>query len=250
MFLGARQMVSLQLGVGEVHLWLIPHDMGVGQEAGERILSGEECRRVHEFVRAEDKQRYVQAHTAKRMILSRYLDCAPDLLAFKSGDNGRPDLVCGRLSFNLSHANGVSLLGVSRSALVGVDIEDCRRQVDCMALAKRFFSTEEVRYLADQGSSELISNAFFRIWTGKEAYVKYLGSGLGYGLSGFALKAPVCREVKICDAQNGAVPVLWVMPGQEGWGDYVIACCADRGAEQPRIGVWPRDEGGQLGVGK
>ena len=64
-----------------------------------------------------------------------------------------------------------------------------------------------------------------------------------YGASTVLLVPGVVNgEVKICDAQNGAVPELWVMPGQEGWGDYVIACCADRGAEQPHIGVWPGDE--------
>ena len=241
MFLGARQIMSSQLGVGEVHLWLIPHDVGSGREGEERILSEEEYRRVHEFMRDEDKQRYAQTHAAKRMILSRYLGCSPDLLAFKLGDNGRPDLACGRLSFNLSHANGFSLLGVSRSALVGVDIEDCRRGVDCMALAKRFFSAEEAEYLAGLEGRELTNNAFFRIWTGKEAYVKYLGSGLGYGLSGFTLKAPVCREVRICDAQNVTPPLLWVMPGLRSWGDYVISCCADHGVERPYIGVWSRD---------
>jgi hypothetical protein len=65
---------------------------------------------------------------------------------------------------------------------VGFDLEVCREKVDYERIARRFFTEEEHNWILSMGRE-----AFFEVWVRKEAFVKYLGSGLGEGLSSFAV---------------------------------------------------------------
>lgn len=65
---------------------------------------------------------------------------------------------------------------------VGFDLEICRNEVHFEKIAKRFFTGEEHEWIKKMGSE-----GFFDIWVRKEAFVKYLGSGLGEGLSSFSV---------------------------------------------------------------
>jgi 4'-phosphopantetheinyl transferase len=82
------------------------------------------------------------------------------------------------LEFNLSHTSNLALLAISIDRPVGIDLEEVRPMENLTKLAARFFTVEEHQNIltADEaGRTEL----FFRIWTGKEAYLKAIGVGLG-----------------------------------------------------------------------
>lgn len=81
--------------------------------------------------------------------------------------------------FSVSHS-GNCVAFVSDTSPIGIDIEiisDARIEI-----AKRFFSENEYKYILE---SESQNNAFYEIWTKKEAYVKFLGTGLSTPLSSF-----------------------------------------------------------------
>jgi len=65
---------------------------------------------------------------------------------------------------------------------VGFDMEVCREKINYEKIAQRFFTKEECEWIHSYGL-----DAFFDIWVRKEAYVKYLGSGLGEGLDSFSV---------------------------------------------------------------
>lgn len=65
---------------------------------------------------------------------------------------------------------------------VGFDLEVYREKVDYERIAGRFFTSEEHSWISSMGRE-----AFFEVWVRKEAFVKYLGTGLGEGLSSFAV---------------------------------------------------------------
>ena len=69
---------------------------------------------------------------------------------------------------------------------VGLDMEEASRHVK-PAVAKRLHKSEQ-EYLAalSEGSSEW-TEEFLSIWTRKEAWVKYKGEGLSFGLSSFSV---------------------------------------------------------------
>ncbi len=91
----------------------------------------------------------------------------------EKGEHGKPFLPdYPNIHFNISHCKGLLLCGFSESE-IGVDAELIRPYNG--RAAKRIFSAEEME--AVQRSS-CPDEAFFQIWTLKEALGKNLGTGL------------------------------------------------------------------------
>lgn len=94
---------------------------------------------------------------------------------------GKPSLR-GRedFHFNLSHAGPWVVLAFG-DAPVGVDVEVPRRKLPVKPFAARFFAEEEQSFVGADMSR------FLRVWTGKESYLKFLGSGIDRKLSSFSV---------------------------------------------------------------
>ena len=101
-------------------------------------------------------------------------------LEIQRGDNGKPYFKDSPYFFNLSHSGDLSVAVLSDKR-AGIDIERVMPRHSLRKIAKRFFSeTEYVRYEQSGDSAE----EFYRIWTAKEALVKYKGASLATSLSG------------------------------------------------------------------
>ena len=85
--------------------------------------------------------------------------------------------------FSLSHSGERVLCAVS-ALPVGCDIEKLGR--DTASLARRFFHPKERDWLFSLPEEEQ-GAAFFRIWTGKESFIKAIGLGLSQPLDSFAV---------------------------------------------------------------
>ena len=115
------------------------------------------------------------------MLLMRLLQRAQRFVeppVFAIGPHGKPYLVnYPALHFNLSHcAQGVAV-AVSDESPVGIDIE-CRRAVS-KALIRRVCNDDEMNEIHQSADPE---SEFLRIWTRKEALLKYLGTGIACNL--------------------------------------------------------------------
>ena len=86
----------------------------------------------------------------------------------------RPDI-----RFNLSHSGDIAVCTVSDTDC-GADIENTTAPHETMNLANRFFSRNE--YFAMMLSPDP-NEAFCRLWTLRESYVKMRGKGFAIGLS-------------------------------------------------------------------
>lgn len=107
--------------------------------------------------------------------------------------------------FSVSHSGRyfVCLVG---DAPVGVDVqEETRANID--AVSRRYFTEEEAGMVKDGGSDQ-----FFRIWARKEAYGKYLGSGL----------AGVLNKVSVTDREDVEFTEFQLEKGM------YCACCTKR----------------------
>lgn len=94
----------------------------------------------------------------------------------------RPDV-----HFNISHSGRWVVMAYGKSP-VGVDVEQIRPDTDIQKLAGRFFAPEEEAYVrAVPWESR---DRFFEVWTGKESYLKYLGTGLKADLRSFSVQSP------------------------------------------------------------
>ncbi len=147
------------------------------------ILSADEKARAD--VQAGDRlqRRFVVAHAETRRILAGYLNEDPRALVFAVHPHGKPHLTgVGRdLRFNLAHSGELALLAVSSHREVGIDVEwvDPRRDLGAILPA---FAAEERAALERIPEAERRA-ALFAAWTRKEAYLKAVGRGIGWGLA-------------------------------------------------------------------
>lgn len=124
------------------------------------------------------------------------------------GENGKPFFPSApHLQFNLSHSGAVALCALSTRGSVGVDVEEIRPRNP--ALPRRVLHPlEYAAYEAAGGTWE----AFYDLWTRKEAWVKYQGGRVwnaraiappavpcrGYALAG--CRAAVCAAAPLPEA--------------------------------------------------
>jgi 4'-phosphopantetheinyl transferase len=175
----------MPLGHGDdVHVWLEWID-ATPEAADDEFLDGDERARARAFRFARDRRRFVARRTFLRRILAEYAGVAPAELRYRTSAAGKPRLADrDDVAFSTSHAEGLAIVAIARTGEVGVDIERVRPMPDALELAKRFFSVREHEHLMSVPAS-MRSEAFLRLWTRKEAYVKLAGVGLGMPLDAF-----------------------------------------------------------------
>ena len=198
----------------EVHLWRIHLDEIAPAEARWRsVLSSDELRRATRFHFARDRQNFTATRALLRIILARYVGCDPAKIIFLYTERGRP-LISPQhgdtgLQFTVSHSGARALLGFAKSRQLGVDIEQIRSNLDCDAIAHKYFSAAEQKVLCAMSSAELFT-AFFRCWTRKEAYIKARGLGLSFPLRDFDVSMlPGEKNALLGTRPNSAEAGLW-----------------------------------------
>lgn len=106
-----------------------------------------------------------------------------DNAVFAEDSNGKPYILGGKLFFNLSHSENRVMCAVSDKP-VGCDVEKLGKYND--AIAKRFFHKNEYAYILSLGNEEEKRDAFYRIWTQKESFVKAIGLGIRLPFDSFS----------------------------------------------------------------
>lgn len=135
------------------------------------------------------KHMYAFTRIVLRHVLSRYeTHVAPGQWRFSRKSAGKPTISepGSTLHFNLTHADDLLVIAVCDYAEVGVDVEDRKREVDVLALARRYYQNNEIRELELQADPETQRTDFLTLWTLKEAAVKATGKGLSKALRDFS----------------------------------------------------------------
>jgi 4'-phosphopantetheinyl transferase len=153
-----------------------------------------------------DRRRFALRRSALRRILGAYLERSPADVAIVLAARSKPELACPGdppLRFNVSHSGEIALVGVTRGADLGVDVEVIRAMADRDSVARQVFSPaerEEYESLADEDRTA----GFFNGWTRKEAFLKAQGEGLFGDLSGFDVTLAPGRPPRLL--RVGAAP--------------------------------------------
>ena len=164
-------------GVPFAALWLCPlHEWPSADR--QTWLSAEEHARAARFAIERDRRRYIAARCALRERLAADTGASPERLQIAADEFEKPHLLdrpdC---HFNLSRREDWALLGISRTAEIGVDFELVHAVNEVDALARAHFSVAEFdafRGLAPDAKDRV----FLRVWTRKEACLKAVGTGL------------------------------------------------------------------------
>jgi 4'-phosphopantetheinyl transferase len=181
-----------QIDSGQVHVWLADlneiTDPQLLQEY-RRLLTREEQQRQQRFHFARDRHQYLVTRAMVRAVLSKYSLVAPRDWRFVVNPYGRPSIGARHFSargiqFNVSHTEGLVIMGITRGRAVGVDVENVRPQNEALEVANHFFAPEEVAALRALSEAEQ-QQRFFEYWTLKEAYIKARGLGLSIPLDSF-----------------------------------------------------------------
>lgn len=216
---------------GSVTIWRLPLDLDEAELAPLfAMLTDAERDRAARFHFDQHRRRFTAARGQLRAVLGRYLDCPPDRVTFRHGPNGKPAIAgeCGGLEFNLSHSGGFGLVALTRDRPLGVDLEHVRAMRNFEGIAQRFFAPEEVADLAALAPDEQ-PEAFFRIWTRKEAYVKADGAGLTHALNRFRVSVHPAQPARLIHIDGSAEAAgAWSLVHLDPSPGY-LGCLAVRG---------------------
>lgn len=116
-------------------------------------------------------------HAAGQFLLRRVLgEEAYEKAEFAKNEHGKPYIKGHLKHYNISHSGQFVVL-VTANSEVGVDVQE-KKSLRMDAIARRFFAKEEWQAYAEANGEEEREKLFFHIWCRKEAYGKYLGTGL------------------------------------------------------------------------
>lgn len=173
----------IAIGHDEVQVWGVLLEIADSElPQATSVLSREEQEQAEQLVSGGHRRRSIAAHAMLRAILSRYCGASPEQLVIRRTSDGKPVLSdYPSIQFNLTHSHGRALIAVARDREVGVDLEQVRREVDVVRLAKRFLSERDLT-LIEHGDPAQRHERFLKAWVAREAVFKTDGKGITFPL--------------------------------------------------------------------
>ena len=128
-----------------------------------------------------------------------------DDFAVETDPMGKPCLR-GRedFCFNLSHSGDWVVIAYGESP-VGVDVETRCWDESAEKIVKRFFAPEEQAFVFQ--SEDNRRDRFLQIWTAKESYLKYLGTGIRCSLRSFSV---LSEDIHPCLSASRLPDGAWI----------------------------------------
>lgn len=186
------------LAAGGAHVWAVPFArLSNRLDTLMEILSPGERRRAADFRLLEPRQRFVITRWALRVLLGRYLDAAPTQVSITIDSRNKPRLEnthhAAELHFNVAHSGTLALIAVTNRHEIGVDVERLREVRHPEQIAQRYFHQTEIAAIVSAAPARRDA-AFLHCWTGKEAVLKAIGTGIAASLSAF--QVPVGEDIE------------------------------------------------------
>ena len=193
------------------------------------LVSAERQQRIETTRRLETKASLLAAGILFQEVMTKSFGISD--LEIQTNEYGKPYLKNHpSLYFNISHSANIAVLTVSDTEC-GVDIENTAKPHEAMGVANRFFSRNE--YAAMMLSANP-NEAFCRLWTLRESYVKMRGKGFAIGLS--TLKCDFHRGVCTIYQDHLPQPDACFKEFRDVLG-YRIAVCT-QGVAEHSISEW------------
>ena len=176
-------------------LYKVWDDMSCCTEAdAERLLSAVSPSRMEKALKYKYLKGKWSCLKTGEMLHELLSPASPALPDFAYNQYGKP-YIDGMPDFSISHcpaALAVAVADIDKN--IGIDIETVREYNE--TLSKRVMSEEE-QQIIDSGSSK--QTAFTLLWTLKEAYLKYIGTGITDELTGTLHCFPVETKQHLVD---------------------------------------------------
>lgn len=186
------------------------------------LISQERRERIARMAVNGDKVRSLFAELLIRYEASEQLGADFDSLEFGKNEFGKPFIIGeSGYDFSVSHSGKAVAFAGANSARVGLDVERIRRRKS--GVSERFFAENEIKFIEE---SKTPDEAFFEIWTKKEAYSKMLGKGLAAGFNSFDVTGKALDCEFFTKITNG----------------YAFSVCTEEISVSPEIEEVPEDK--------
>ncbi|HEY3886477.1 MAG TPA: 4'-phosphopantetheinyl transferase superfamily protein [Vicinamibacterales bacterium] len=205
--------------------------------AAAAILSDSEKARAASFLRPQHRRDYIAAHALLRQALSRRFPLPAREWSFEVRPGGKPALAApfaqtAGLSFNLAHTGGLVACIVADGVEAGIDVESVDRAGDSLAIARRYFASNEHARL-EKCAPEARARRFVELWTLKEAVLKATGAGITASLDGFSFETDDSLAIRF-DAPAGERAADWQFGLFAPSSSYRLAVAIRRPAQDAR----------------
>lgn len=141
------------------------------------LVNSVEQAKANRYLQTADRQRYIIQHGLLRLLLGWYLTKPVFADVFAYGAHGKPYLADNDVQpcfFNLSNSAGEFIIALGDKEL-GVDLEHLKPEFAYRDIVGQYFGTAEQQYIATVPNPP---EAFFLLWTRKEALLKATGKGI------------------------------------------------------------------------
>lgn len=190
-----------QLGPYQLHLKVDSlESLANNRDQTFAVINAEEQDRAERFINVAHGDNFRLVRGTLRMCLAAYLNLTAEAIHFEFNNYGKPKISPPQnhqaLQFNVSHSHRMAAFIFSVGKPVGVDIEYIKPLKNLSGLAEHVCSPIELQEF-NAMEQHLREDAFFRLWTRKEAFIKAKGQGLSMGLRsiyiGFDTSTPTHR---------------------------------------------------------
>lgn len=217
----------------ELHVWACSLDLTLPLlQALTLTLCPAEVRRADRFHFPEHRARFIAGRGVLRAVLGRCLGTEPGSLEFQYGVHGKPELTgqfaAAGLQFNLAHCENLALIAVAWNARIGIDVERIRVLTDAGELVTRFFSPREGAAFHALSAARQ-PEAFFNLWTRKEAWLKATGLGISQYLAQVEVTfLPGAGARLLCFPESLAFDGPWSLRDLRPAEGFAAALCVER----------------------
>lgn len=167
-----------------------PHEFSIAMS----VLPQQEHSSITRFVKIEDRKRALVSRLLQYALVHQALGIPFDEIIINRTAEGKPCLESHKknvkfpnFNFNVSHHGDYVGIASEPICIVGLDIVSCfipgkETVSEFIHNFSSYFSSSEWEKIVNAGSDDDVMDVFFRYWCLKEAFVKALGTGVGYKL--------------------------------------------------------------------
>lgn len=174
--------------------------------------------RIMKFTNKKDLIRSLIGEVLIRTLILKLLCIENKLIKFNINKYGKPYLEnFPNFHFNISHSGDYVVCAIDNMN-IGIDIEKIVN-INYKAISMSFFTQQEYQYIINKDLSEQLST-FYALWTLKESYIKFLGTGLSKKMNSFFINIKENQNIKVCADSIYTLKTFNVIP------NYKISVCS------------------------
>lgn len=148
-----------------------------------KLLNDIEQEKANSYHHSADRARFIIDCVISRLVLGKILSMSPvqvpidRMCSVCKLQHGRPQLPEGMPQLSVSHSGEWVVVAFTKSAPVGIDVEQMNPNVDVMKMAEGVLTDIEIAQVMKLPNEQKIEG-FLTYWTRKEAVLKATGEGL------------------------------------------------------------------------